>query len=103
MNAHEIDERAVFIKGQAGYLAFVVMSFVLAGEMAAAEWMPNLLTWNGFPAGYFVPILIGGSVYYGYSILHKTFGAGTARTIVIAFAVGFVLAAALALTRQHLF
>jgi hypothetical protein len=79
------------------------MSFVLAGEMAAAEWMPNLLTWNGFPAGYFVPIVTGGLVYYGYSILHKTFGAGTARTVAIAFAVGFVLAVAITLIRLRLF
>ncbi len=103
MSTLENDERAVFVKAQAGHLAYGVMSFVLLVEAGATALRPDLLTWNGFQAGYFIPIFAGGLVFYAFSMLKQTVGRAAAKGAAISLAIGFVVALAVALSRARLF
>ena len=103
MSAHETDERALFVRGQAGYLAFIVTLYVLVIELGASEWAPYLLTWKGWPIAYLAPGVAGTCVFYGYSILHKTADRPMVKGVAIAVVVSVVLGAVLALAHHHLF
>lgn len=93
----EMDERAVAIEHRAGHLAYLVVSFLLVGDMALHAWRPDLLDWNGMPADVVGILFIGGLTHWVTVVRARTVGPRRVAALVGAAVAALALSAGLAL------